>query len=78
MVATGMESEAAKHSGQVLFASNAGVVTDISGFNDDKGEAKYRIVITRDDGNRDEYELMKFVRTNQESRDMHQPTSLGE
>ena len=65
MVATGMESEAAKHSGQVLFALNAGVVTDVSGFNDDKEEAKYHIVITRDDGNRDEYELMKFVRTNQ-------------
>ena len=65
VVATGMESEAAKHSGQVLFATNAGVVTDISGFNDDKGEAKYRIVVTRDDGTRDEYELMKFVRTNQ-------------
>jgi len=65
MVATGMESEAAKHSGQVLFATNAGVVTDISGFNDNKGEAKYRIVVTTDDGNKDEYELMKFVRTNQ-------------
>ena len=65
LVATGMETEAAKHSGQVLFARNAGVITEISGTNDDKEDAKYRIVVTRDDGEKDEYELMKFVRTNQ-------------
>ncbi|MFQ6121656.1 MAG: DNA-directed RNA polymerase subunit beta [Dehalococcoidales bacterium] len=65
LVATGMEMEAAKHSGQVLFAKNAGVVTELSGISDDKGEAKYRIAVTRDDGNKDEYELIKFVRTNQ-------------
>jgi len=65
LVATGMETEAAKHSGQVLFARNAGVITEISGTYDDKEEAKYRIVVTRDDGEKDKYELMKFVRTNQ-------------
>ncbi|HEY83424.1 MAG TPA: DNA-directed RNA polymerase subunit beta [Dehalococcoidia bacterium] len=65
LVATGMEKEAARYSGQVLFAKNAGVVTEIGSVNDSHGEARYRIVITTDDGHKDEYELMKFVRTNQ-------------
>jgi len=60
-----METEAARYSGQVLFARNAGVVTEIGGVIDDKGESKYHIAITQDNGERDEYELMKFVRTNQ-------------
>jgi len=65
VVATGMETEAARHSGQVIFARNAGVVTEIGSASDAGEEAKYRIVITTDDGHKDEYELMKFVRTNQ-------------
>jgi DNA-directed RNA polymerase subunit beta len=65
LVATGMESEAARHSRQVVFAQNAGVVTDLAGNIDENHNTKYRIVITRDDGVNDEYELMKFVRTNQ-------------
>jgi len=65
LVATGMEAEAARHSGQVLFAKNAGVVTEIGSTNDDREESRYRIVVTTDNGNKDEYELMKFVRTNQ-------------
>jgi DNA-directed RNA polymerase subunit beta len=65
LVATGMEMEAAKHSRQVVFAQNAGVVTELAGNTQDKENAKYRIVIRRDDGVEDEYELMKFVRTNQ-------------
>jgi len=65
LVATGMEMEAAKHSGQVLFAKNAGVVTEVSGITDGGGDTKYRIVVTRDTGEQDKYELMKFVRTNQ-------------
>jgi DNA-directed RNA polymerase subunit beta len=56
MVATGMEAEAARHSGQLLFALNAGTATSVTGS---------RIIITREDGNQDEYQLMKFVRTNQ-------------
>ena len=56
LVATGMEAEAAKHSGQVLFANNAGIVTSVTGS---------QILIVRDDGGRDVYPLMKFVRTNQ-------------
>ncbi|MFC1931731.1 DNA-directed RNA polymerase subunit beta [Chloroflexota bacterium] len=65
LVATGMEAEAAKHSGQVLFVKNAGVVTEVGGTNDDNGEIRYRIVVTTDNGKKDTYELMKFVRTNQ-------------
>jgi DNA-directed RNA polymerase subunit beta len=65
LVATGMETEAAKHSSQVVFAQNAGVVTELSSNSHDEEKNKYHIVITRDDGGKDEYELMKFVRTNQ-------------
>jgi DNA-directed RNA polymerase subunit beta len=65
MVATGMEMEAAKHSRQVIFAEKAGVVTDMSGNIDEKGNTKYRIVITQDDKTTKNYDLMKFVRTNQ-------------
>jgi len=56
VVATGMEAEVAKHSGQVLFAEQGGVVTSVTGV---------QIVITRDNGDKDIYPLMKFVRTNQ-------------
>ena len=56
LVATGMEAEAARHSGQLLFALNAGTVTSVTGS---------QIIITRDDGKEDVYQLMKFVRTNQ-------------
>jgi DNA-directed RNA polymerase subunit beta len=65
LVATGMETEAAKHSRQVVFAQNSGMVTEIAGSIDEKLNTKYRIVITRDDGEKDTYDLMKFVRTNQ-------------
>jgi len=65
LVATGMEVEAAKHSRQVVFAQNAGTVTDLSSNGVDEENPKYRIIITRDGGGEDEYELMKFVRTNQ-------------
>ncbi|MDO8569010.1 MAG: DNA-directed RNA polymerase subunit beta, partial [Dehalococcoidales bacterium] len=65
MVATGMEQEAAKHSGQVIFARRGGEVTELSGLTDEKGNARYRIIITTDKGEKDRYDLMKFVRTNQ-------------
>ena len=51
-----METEAAKYSGQVLFAQNAGVVTSVT---------SSQIVVTTDNGDKDVYPLMKFVRTNQ-------------
>ncbi|MFC1896946.1 DNA-directed RNA polymerase subunit beta, partial [Chloroflexota bacterium] len=56
LVATGMEMEAAKYSGQALFAKNAGVVTSVT---------SSQIVITEDSGDKGSYSLMKFVRTNQ-------------
>ncbi|MBN1190092.1 MAG: DNA-directed RNA polymerase subunit beta [Dehalococcoidales bacterium] len=56
LVATGMEAEAARHSGQLLFAQNSGIVTSVT---------SAQIIITREDGNEDVYNLMKFVRTNQ-------------
>jgi DNA-directed RNA polymerase subunit beta len=65
LVATGMETEAAKHSRQVIFAEKAGVVTEMSGNIDEKGNTKYRIVVTHDDKTTKNYDLMKFVRTNQ-------------
>jgi DNA-directed RNA polymerase subunit beta len=56
LVATGMEAEAAQHSGQVLLASNDGVVTSVT---------STEIIITRDNGSQDVYPLLKFIRTNQ-------------
>ncbi len=56
IVATGMEQEAAKYSGEVLIARNPGLVTSASGS---------QIVVTKDDGTTEIYPLMKFVRTNQ-------------
>ncbi len=56
LVATGMEMEAAKHSGQVIFAQNAGTVTSVT---------SSQVVVTKDNGDKDTYPLMKFVRTNQ-------------
>jgi DNA-directed RNA polymerase subunit beta len=65
LVATGMEAEAAKHSSQVIFAKNAGVVTEVSSLNNNGENTKYYVVVTTDTGSQDKYELMKFVRTNQ-------------
>ena len=56
IVATGMELEAARNSGQVLVADNPGLVTSVT---------SNEIIVTRDDGEKDTYILLKFVRTNQ-------------
>jgi DNA-directed RNA polymerase subunit beta len=56
IVATGMELEAARNSGQVLVADNPGVVTSVT---------SSEILVARDDGEIDTYILLKFVRTNQ-------------
>ena len=56
VVATGMETEVAKHSGQVIFAQKAGVVTSVT---------TSQVVISNDDGTTNTYPLMKFIRTNQ-------------
>jgi len=51
-----MELEAAKNSGQVLVADNPGIVTSVT---------SSEIIVTREDGEKDIYILLKFVRTNQ-------------
>lgn len=56
LVATGMEAEAAKYSGQVIMAQNAGVVTS---------STNLEVKVAKDNGEEDVYPLMKFVRTNQ-------------
>jgi DNA-directed RNA polymerase subunit beta len=56
LVATGMEPETARHSGQVLFSRKAGTVTSVT---------SSEIVIISKDGETDTYPLKKFVRTNQ-------------
>jgi DNA-directed RNA polymerase subunit beta len=56
IVATGMEREVARYSGQVLFAKNAGTVISVT---------STQIVVRTDGGQEDNYLLQKFIRTNQ-------------
>ncbi len=56
LVGTGMERRAALDTGDVLLARNAGTVDFVDAT---------RIVINTDDGGRDEYDLQKFMRSNQ-------------
>ena len=56
LVATGMETEAAKYSGQVLFSKADGVIASVT---------SSEIVVTTPDGRSEAYPLKKFVRTNQ-------------
>ena len=56
IVGTGMEYKAALDSGVVIMAQNAGVVERVQAD---------RIVIARDNGGKDVYDLIKFKRTNQ-------------
>ncbi len=56
IVATGIEYKAAKDSGAVVLAKHSGTVKDVTG--------KY-IIIQRDDGTFDTYNLLKFLRSNQ-------------
>ena len=56
VVGTGIEMKAAIDSGNCVVAENAGVV--------ERSESS-KIVIRRDDGELDEYKLLKFVRSNQ-------------
>ena len=56
LVATGMEQEVAKHSGQVIFAPSDGVVTSVT---------SSQIVIKNEDGEEQSFDLTKFARTNQ-------------
>ncbi len=56
LVATGMEKEIAKHSGQGIFAFEEGVVTSVT---------SSQIVIQNEEGREQVYKLSKFIRTNQ-------------
>jgi DNA-directed RNA polymerase subunit beta len=56
LVATGMEKEVAKYSGQVIFAPDDGVVTSAT---------SSQIVIETEKGEEQVFNLMKFARTNQ-------------
>jgi DNA-directed RNA polymerase subunit beta len=56
LVSTGMEGEAARYSGQVLFSKTDGTVASVT---------SSQIVVTAPDGHDETYPLKKFVRTNQ-------------
>jgi len=56
IVGTGLEHKAAKDSGSVIVSKRAGIVKKVSAD---------RILIKTDDGETDEYRLLKFVRSNQ-------------
>jgi DNA-directed RNA polymerase subunit beta len=66
-VGTGMEYKAAIDSGVVVTARNGGVVTHVSAS---------KVVVTRDDGNEDPYELLKFLRSNQGTCINHIPFKI--
>jgi DNA-directed RNA polymerase subunit beta len=56
LIATGMEKEVAKYSGQVVFARENGEVASVD---------NTQVTIAEENGNEHTYPLMKFVRTNQ-------------
>ena len=64
VVGTGMERRAALDTGDVLLARNAGTIEFVDAT---------RITIATADGNRDEYELQKFMRSNQGTIIHHKP-----
>ncbi|MGO9900963.1 MAG: DNA-directed RNA polymerase subunit beta, partial [Solirubrobacteraceae bacterium] len=67
LVGTGMERRAAIDTGDVVLASNPGVVSYLDA---------ERIVIDRTEGGQDEYELQKFMRSNQGTL-IHQKPIVG-
>lgn len=70
IVGTGMEYKAAVDSGTVVLAKRAGKVTKVDA---------QRIIITTADGETDEYELIKFIRSNQGTCINQRPiVSLGQ
>ena len=64
LVGTGMERRAAFDSGDVVLARNAGTVEFVDAT---------QIVVTTEDGGRDDYELQKFMRSNQGTLIHHKP-----
>ena len=68
LVGTGMERRAALDTGDVLLATNAGTVDFVDAT---------RIVVNTEDGGRDEYELQKFMRSNQGTLIHHKPCVMA-
>jgi DNA-directed RNA polymerase subunit beta len=64
LVGTGMERRAALDTGDVLLSENGGTVEYVDAD---------RIVVERSDGQKDEYELQKFMRSNQGTLIHHKP-----
>ena len=64
LVGTGMERRAALDTGDVLLARNAGTIEHVDAT---------QIVIETTDGKKDEYELQKFMRSNQGTLIHHKP-----
>ena len=75
IVGTGMEARAARDSGQVVLAKEAGVVTSVTAEypNPTTDEKIYRIKVETDAGELHEYRLEKFVRSNQGTCINHRP-----
>lgn len=70
LVATGIEGDAARDSGRLLIAKNSGEVTGVDARS---------ITIKTDKGKTDEYRLINYSRTNNNTVFHHRPTvSLGE
>jgi DNA-directed RNA polymerase subunit beta len=70
VVGTGVEYQAARDSGQVMVAEEAGVVASVT---------SNRIVIQQDDGIDRVYNLLKFIRSNQDTCINHRPSvEVGE
>ena len=70
LVGTGMEERVAKDSGQVVMSDVNGVVTAI---NSERGGEAYSVVVSTEGGGRREYDLLKFVRSNQGTCLNHRP-----
>ncbi len=70
LVATGMESKVAADSGRLLTALNAGVISAVDG---------KKVEVKREDGKTDNYDLVSYVKTNDNSVFYQRPiVSLGE
>ncbi len=70
IVGTGIEFKAAHDSGTAVICENDGIVEYVDG---------YKIIVRREDGNVDKYELSKFMRSNQGTCINQKPiVSIGE
>ena len=70
IVGTGMEDRVAKDSGQVVISDVEGVVTAI---NSGRGGSAYSVIVFTESGEWREFDLLKFVRSNQGTCLNHRP-----